>query len=386
MADDHSVDTLNRAFENRVRTSRVFILGAGFSAGAGIPLTADLMIDAMRIADGEASGVATRIRRHIDTCFNLRGGDPDLRSLSMSDICTYLHYLELRERQSSERFSARGSRELLALRFCLAKAVAQKTPAGALIPDVYLRFARQLEPRDRVISFNWDCLLENALEAVGKRYAYHFSNDKIRILKMHGSVHWCIGHPATAAPLVKPGWTPTFEWVPLDVQLIEGAKALSTPVAAGGKSHEVPQPTLFVADQLVRPGAWASQRPFGEIHPMIVLPGFGKAADVERIASLWAVPEWNYPSTHDVYIIGLCLAPDDFLVRSFFLDNLPYIEASSGIPGRRIVVVNPDPMSKHNYSFLLGTPNVEFVCERFGVTHVSRMEESSAAARGSSAD
>lgn len=382
MNEVHSRDALSRAFEDRVRSSRVFVLGAGFSAGAGVPLTADLLNDAMRIADVEIPGIAKRIRRHIDTCFNLRGGEPDFRALSLSDICTFLHYLELRERESSERFCALGSRENLVLRFCLAKAVAQKTPAGNLIPDIYLRFARQLEPRDKVISFNWDCLLENALEAVGKRYAYHYSYDKIRILKMHGSVHWCIGHPATTVPWLKRGLNPTFTWVPIDVQQIESTKAHAAAAAAGRESKEVPQPTLFLADELINPGAWTSQRPLGEIQPMIVLPGFGKAADVERIAPLWAVPEWNYAATHDVYIIGLCLAPDDFLVRSFFLDNLPHIEGSSGVPGRRIVVVNPDPMSKHNYSFLVGTPNVEFVCERFGIAHVERMEESSAAARG----
>lgn len=380
MDEQHSEDMPDSAFEDRVRSSRVFILGAGFSAGAGVPLTADLMSDAMRIADVEIPGIAKRIRRHVDTCFNLRGGDPDFGTLSLSDICTFLHYIELRERDSGDRFSELGSRENLVLRFCLAKAVAQKTPTADAIPEMYLRFARQLDPRDKVVTFNWDCVLENALEKVGKEYAYHYTYDKIRIQKMHGSIHWCIGHPAKTVFWRERDWTPTLKWTPLDVQKIEDVGGHSPRAGASGEAEKDQATQLFQAKELISPRAWSSRRPLREIHPMIVLPGFGKAADVERIAAVWSKPEWAFAATHDVYIIGLCLASDDFLVRSYFLDNLPYIESSSGIPGRRIVVVNPDPMSKHNYAFLVGLPNVEFECERFGTAQIERMEQSSAAA------
>ena len=66
------------------------------------------------------------------------------------------------------------------------------------------------------------------------------------------------------------------------------------------------------------------------------------------------------------------LTPDDFFIRSFFLANLPYAGGYSGVPGRRITVINPDPAVRGNYSFLVGQQNVEFLCEPFSAHHLSR--------------
>src|SRR5262249_20275684 len=38
------------------------------------------------------------------------------------------------------------------------------------VPELYLEFARRLDPSDTVITFNYDSLLERALDTVGKPY------------------------------------------------------------------------------------------------------------------------------------------------------------------------------------------------------------------------
>jgi hypothetical protein len=79
-------------------------------------------------------------------------------------------------------------------------------PASKDIPDLYLRFARLLKPPDRVLTFNYDTLLERALEAAdvpfrlfpsrykqidsGDGLAVDDSREEVVILKMHGSIDW----------------------------------------------------------------------------------------------------------------------------------------------------------------------------------------------------
>jgi hypothetical protein len=345
MANQTVTDTIER----HIRKSRLFILGAGFSAAARIPMTAQLLGRAMEKFRDECLGIFKRVDGYVRTCFGL-DGDPDYQALSLSEVCTFLHYVELREYGGGERWNDAGSRENLALRHYLAKTVVELTPQGDAIPEFYLRFARQLGPTDIVISFNWDCLLEAALDHIGARYSYTFDEGAVRLAKLHGSVNWRLDAPSS----------PRLRWT-------------SMRFAEGMMDREV-----YWCRDLQDLGAWApwDRKPLGEVQPLIVLPGFGKAFDVRHLAPLWYKPGFAFSFTHDVFIVGLSLARDDFIIRSFLADTLPY----AGGDGRRIMIVNPDPVTRDNYGFLVGAPHVDFRCERFGESHVSQMETSSAAA------
>jgi hypothetical protein len=72
------------------------------------------------------------------------------------------------------------------------------------IPESYLNFASHLQPGDIVLTFNYDTLLENALDAVGKSYrlfSSHYATidrgsgvvrpeTEVSIFKVHGSIDW----------------------------------------------------------------------------------------------------------------------------------------------------------------------------------------------------
>ena len=90
---------------------------------------------------------------------------------------------------------------------------------------------------------------------------------------------------------------------------------------------------------------------------------------------LWYKPEFAFATTHDVYIIGLSLAPDDFFIRSLFLSNLPYIGYYSGVEGRKIFVINPDEKANDNYQFILSMGYAELWNEKFTNKHVRFMSE-----------
>jgi hypothetical protein len=333
-------------FADYIRARRLFVLGAGFSAAAGIPMTGTLLRGAMDRFQVESPGSFPRMNGYIRTCFRLGDdAEPDYRTLSLSEICTFLHYQELREYGGGERWSDAGSGENLALQYFIAKEVALRTPALSDVPELYRRFAEQLHPGDIVISFNWGTLLEIAVEAVGKQYAYEVSDGRIAIFKLHGSINWRLGVPEN----------PVMAWHPFDF--------------TKGMMRE----EIFCTEQLAHPGAWQTGPPRPEVQPFIVLPGFGKAFDVRRLAPLWYKPEFAFGFTHDIFIIGLSLARDDFIIRSLFLDNLPYAESYSGVPGRKIVIINPDPLVRDNFGFLVGERNVDFRCEPFSIEHLGLM-------------
>jgi hypothetical protein len=79
-------------------------------------------------------------------------------------------------------------------------------PAQGKIPDLYLEFARILKPPDYVLTFNYDILLERALEATnvpfrlfpdrlkgpahGNSMIVDDSKEEVIVLKLHGSIDW----------------------------------------------------------------------------------------------------------------------------------------------------------------------------------------------------
>lgn len=347
--------------EFRVRGSRTFILGAGFSAGAGIPLTGQLLSKAMELFAAECPGLYSRVEGYVRTAFSVSRHEQqaiDFAELGFSDLCTFIEYIELKEYGGGERWSDSGSREKLALKFYLAKAIALATPAAGEIPPLYLEFARQIRPSDLVITFNWDCLLEAALNAVNVPFRYQSLSDtpeptlagKLEITKLHGSINWRLGLPRGQAE---------FRW-------------RSFGFASGMMKTEV-----YCSGGVENRESWVNGEPLGELEPLIVLPGYGKAIDVRHLAPLWYRPENGFGYTHDVNIVGLSLAPDDFFIRSFFLSCLPFLSSFSGLPERRIRIINPDVAVRANYRFLDNVKNVDFIFERFQSSHVSVFNSSS---------
>lgn len=339
------------SYEKYVKQNRVFILGAGFSAAAGIPLTEELLSRAMKKFSIECPGIYSRVENYAKECAGSTDQDLDLSSISFSELCTFLEYIELSEYGGGERWCENGSREKLALRFYLAKTIAESTPSAPSLPQLYRDFAAQLHERDIVISLNWDGLLEGALNTVGKRYTYNFSDESaIKLFKLHGSVNWRLGEPSRlGTPVNTLGWQ-------------------SMAFTKGMMNREI-----YYSSCLLQFSTWHYYSPLGEVEPFLVLPGYGKAFDVRANAALWYKPEFAFSGTHDVFIIGLGLAHDDFFLRSFFLSTLQYIGGMSGVGGRRIFIINPDKNAASNYEFVLRHGHAELLNTPFSKEHIEFM-------------
>lgn len=330
-----------------INDSRLFILGAGFSAAAGVPMTSTVLDCAMRMCRVESTEFAEHLDEFARECFQIESGTPDYTALDMAKFVTYLEYAALRELGGGDNWSELGSKPLLCLRYYLGKAITSATPSIEALPEVYVRFAKLLRPQsDLVITFNWDCVLELALRKIGKPYSYTSRDGHVVVEKLHGSVNWRRRLPPGE------GYRHTVAWSPVGF----------------GRNGE-----LYFSDDLLSLSRWPVYNLGLDIQPLIVMPGFGKAYDVRAIAPLWYKKYVDWAMTGDAYIIGKGLPEDDFFVRSWFLESLPYISTRREDLPRRALVIDPGPGIRSQYEFALKNPLVQIVPEPFSIEHVERI-------------
>lgn len=326
---------------------RVFFLGAGFSAGAGIPLTDRLLKLTMEMFQEECPAIFERVDNLArEAISQYDDNEIDYSNVNFSNLCTYLEYMELREHEIGEV----ASREKETLRYYLAKTIAKHTPAMKNIPDLYIEFAKQLSDNDIVVTFNWDLLLEMSLLKLGKEFTYNWGKPNVvQISKFHGSINWRLEKPISSSSSDALNWQPLHE----------------------NKNRE--QKEIYTSNHLIKHTFWNKKH--HSIDPFLVLPGYGKAFDVRYNAIYWYKPEAVFAFTNkDIFIVGLSLADDDFFIKSFFLSSLPYIQSYSSNKNRKIVIINPDKEISKNYSFLPSS-NVEVYNEDFDLSHIEIMKK-----------
>ena len=340
----------SRQSEAQIKRNRVFILGSGFSAAAGVPSTQSLLKQAMQALAAECPELHRLLVRHARKVVAAADGDAlDFERVDFTDFCTFLEFIEQKDYGGRGRWGESPCQEKAALRFYLAKTLVGATPVPESVPPLYADFARQLHANDVVLSLNWDGLLENALTAVGKDYSYSFEgDDPIKLCKLHGSVNWRLSEPDVYT-------TGALDWQSLWLTQDAGRSA------------------LYQTPDLLTPPAWGVYRPQGEIDPFLVLPGYGKAFDVRMNAALWYKLEAAFCGTYDVYVIGLSAATGDFFVRSFLLSTLPESDTSPNGDGRRIFVVNPDRDAATDFAFVLSRSHAQWLSEPFGPDHLQLM-------------
>ena len=126
-------------------------------------------------------------------------------NVQFEEFIAYLdveHYLGLR---GSGTWSQDGNETQVLVKTLIGEILTERTPEVKDIPKLYLDFAQLLKPSDVVLTFNYDVLLERALDAAEVAYRLFpsryqsvgegqaevdDSKDEVVVLKMHGSVNW----------------------------------------------------------------------------------------------------------------------------------------------------------------------------------------------------
>lgn len=187
---------------------RIFVVGAGFSRPAGLPIASELY-PLVRQYILERHGADTKfsrdVKEYLDYSAACGHSGQTEDNLDLELLMSYLdieHYLGFR---GSKAWSQEGNESQLMIRKAIGHVIHSRTPAADSLPDVYYRFAESLSVHDVVFTLNYDLVLENALKAVGKpfrRYPNRFTTvndfggtldsdtEEVVLLKLHGSLDW----------------------------------------------------------------------------------------------------------------------------------------------------------------------------------------------------
>ncbi len=178
-------------------TCRLFVLGAGFSAPAGLPLGNDLL-DRVRQDVRDSSrhaGWGGPLEQEIEEWSSLYPKAP----IDLERVLAYSHRKHYLRLLGSDEYFAHGSRSIVAARPAIQRILIQATPNA--IPSLYRDYALRLRPHDVVLTFNYDTLLEQALDDIGKPYSLTpeswletdpggWEPKFVDLLKLHGSIDW----------------------------------------------------------------------------------------------------------------------------------------------------------------------------------------------------
>lgn len=187
---------------------RIIILGAGFSKPAGLPMATELWQEILARSEF-LWGRANKFNEDLDNYIAYRRDSEGILlsrdSIDFEEFLGFLdieHYLGLR---GSDTWSTDGNEGQVVVKTMIGEILSQHMPSPDTIPELYLEFARRLQPHDYVFTFNYDVLLERALDAVGKPYrlfpdryrtigkninTIDSSKEEVTILKLHGSIDW----------------------------------------------------------------------------------------------------------------------------------------------------------------------------------------------------
>jgi SIR2-like domain len=187
---------------------RLFFLGAGFSRSAGLPLASELL-----------SLVTDEIHRHFPAATKLDKSlerykryvadttGIDAQPVDIEQFCAFLDHEHILGLRGGDTWSEEGNEDQLMLRWGIGSVLHRATPTVADLPVQYIHFAEQLRPMDCVVTFNYDRILENTLDAVGvpyRRFPYRYTachdmysevdsergSQEVTIFKVHGSIDW----------------------------------------------------------------------------------------------------------------------------------------------------------------------------------------------------
>lgn len=195
----------------------IYILGAGFSKPAKLPLGDELfeyVLKEIKISTtwhGHTINLYERflkddIERFINYKKSIQGESLNENQINLEEFLSYLdieHYLGL---LGGDTWSKVGNESQVLIRNYISKVIFDKQNKMEESDfSLYKLFVERLKPEDIVITFNYDTILEKALDKKRIRYrlfphrydnvnesgnALNTINDEVIVLKMHGSIDW----------------------------------------------------------------------------------------------------------------------------------------------------------------------------------------------------
>lgn len=158
-----------------------------------------------RSLQGRADKFNSDLSEYIDYRSASAGKTIRVQDVNFEEFLGFLDVQHLLGLRGKETWSADGNEGTVVAKTLIGSVLAEHMIGLKSVPDLYLNFARRLRPGDIVLTFNYDTLLERALDEVGSPYRLfltHYSKvehgvfgttrkeTEVTILKVHGSIDW----------------------------------------------------------------------------------------------------------------------------------------------------------------------------------------------------
>lgn len=286
---------------------RVFILGAGFSFPAGIPLTKDLLPLIHKKASekkyfdssgsmkmGQAEFLLEYLKYYYPT-FDITHDKIRNGAMSHIDLEQFLSFVAAESTflSASQKFNEHGSKFLAFLKLWLGEIIYEnQLKALNQIPDFYNNFIKRLD-NSLILTLNWDTLLENLFDSQRIKYRYQLNlddfNDRknsIPLLKLHGSIDWFSIKKENSL------MSDNFESLGYGFENINKSK--------GDLRNQYNQYSV----------------------PWIIIPNYDKLNQLKSYGELWEMPWRYFDDDLEVIFIGFSFREDDFHTRAFMYPKL----------------------------------------------------------------
>jgi SIR2-like domain len=305
----------------------IYILGAGFSKPAGLPLACELW-DEVRRRALSLSGRAEFFRDDLETYIEYRRKcDGEELTFDRVDLEEFMAFLDIEFHlglRGKETWSSEANETQVVVKTLIGEILAERMPTH--IPAQYLAFAKLLKPDDYVLTFNYDVLLKRALETAG--IAYRLYPDRLKpnpfgggmlvddtkkeviVLKLHGSIDWFdrTSYSQLEESSIKQGFPPGGS----DLVFEDSQRFGATPLLEGPRFRDDPLRQMHRVREIER---LYKSSPLFLATPSLLNPSAMKILYSQMVRDFWWGLGYAGEMNFRMAVIGFSLPPQDEYAR-----------------------------------------------------------------------
>ena len=291
---------------------RLFVLGAGFSRPAGIPLSEELL-GLVRLASRGQNSV---LEQDIDEWTKLYPN----QKIDLERVLAYSHLRHYLRLLGSDEYYAHGSRSIVGSRKAIQRILTYHTPSTP--PPLYQQFCNNLCQNDVVLTFNYDTLMEQSLDYIGKPYSltpewwleqddHDLVFQHVDVLKLHGSVDWYDRkyHDDAVQWHIEEGHEVPDRDPIFGPNPTVGLESLNKGEVRSDLRQSLLKRIFRVRDHATH--FPLDEEPFSNVVPFILPVAHGKLLGHEPILDLWENLHRTMDSYSSIVIIGYSMPPHD---------------------------------------------------------------------------
>jgi len=344
-------------------SKRVFILGAGFSKQAGMPLATELTPLLRRKFEEydhqEALAWLTSLDERVNWLNQTNNGAAS--SLNIEELFDLGHFdaliWKMRQhvcpvgRNSGDTPYATGEAIETWLSYMeddLRDVIWSQQEATGQKSEGISRFTDTLRENDAVVTFNYDTLVERSISQADKPWQYGFKTENgqgTMVLKMHGSINWAI---------VPRGQVDNFGYPVLFRKEDQNTRE-ATGEPAGETEYDyvlLHIPDNKLASRIKNRFLQMSNKQYG-----IGITGLGRYKPLDAIPGsgrVWHNAGRALYQAKEIYVIGFSLSPFDTMARLHFAGVMCERVKKQSMP-TKVVLIDPSATDRlANFSSVFG--------------------------------